>query len=236
MPAQRQLVLWRQTDKPIPAVFTSLNAIDWATIDDRRKVFAPAPSTCQPAETGAWIAAARETGMYYRLDHADRIIEVHSDWDAFSSANGGGLRSRSVSVVGRPLLDFVAGDAPRMFMRAALQAARLLGERRTLPYRCDSPSHRRHFEMAVIAGPERGVLVEHILLREELRSPGMGSAPAKGRGIRCSQCLSLQRWPQPRWLPADQVAIQAPATAVCPTCASRLNEFTCPPVGRAHDR
>lgn len=174
--------------------------------------------------------------MYYRLDHADRIVEVHSDWDVFSVANGGGLRSRSVSVVGRPLLDFVAGDAPRMFMRAALQAARLLGERRKLPYRCDSPSHRRHFEMAVSACPDRSVLVEHVLLREELRAPGEGSAPAMGRGIRCSQCLSLRLLPQRRWLPADHVASQVAATAVCPACAGRLNEFTYLAVDRAHER
>lgn len=88
--------------------------------------------------------------MHYIVDRSNLIVGVDEDWD--SSANEQsepGDAPTADKIVGRPLDAILAGDATRMFVRAALDAARLLGESRRLPYRCDSAHERRRFEMLI---------------------------------------------------------------------------------------
>jgi hypothetical protein len=127
-------------------------------------------------------------------------------------------------VLGRPLESFLAGDATRMFVRASLEAVRLLGQTRVLPYRCDSPTERRQFEMVISLEDSGHVKVAHRLVNLEPRvrhqRPPAGSLVAAWR---CSQCLSVRAAGAPEWVGADAVALDGPpAEDVCPACASRL--------------
>lgn len=154
--------------------------------------------------------------MFYRVDREDRIVAVSEDWDAFAYANGGAgaLGSR---VLGRRLNDFLAGDTTRMYVAAAIQAARVLGRPRTLPYRCDSPHERRRFQMTLTPGADGTVTVSHALLDCVPRSPKPALAAA---GWRCSQCLAVRVEGGTEWLDT------APPRAlrgyeICPACERR---------------
>ena len=162
--------------------------------------------------------------MFYVVDASNRVVEVDGDWDDTLSRNGGAAHALRSRVLGRPLESFLAGDATRMFVRASLDAVRLLGETRVLPYRCDSPTERQQFEMVISLQDSGHVKVAHRLLNREPRvrrqRPPVGSLVAAWR---CSQCLSVRAAGTPDWIGADVAAPDGPlAQDVCPACASRL--------------
>lgn len=179
---------------------------------------------------------------WYEVDAADRLQAVSSDWDVFARANDGpGALSRRV--LGQPLLDFLTGDATRMFIRAVFEATRLTRRPRTLPYRCDAPDLTRQLEMTVTPLARGALRVEHRLLASQPRQrrlalqaqhPHEAGPP---RWLRCSQCLRLAMpgpgspWPD-RVLVDDPIepAVAAGPIAplpvrdlVCPACAARLS-------------
>lgn len=162
--------------------------------------------------------------MFYVVDAANRVVEVDLDWDEFLLHNGGTAQSARDQVLGRALEGFMAGDSTRMFVRVALDAARLKGLTRVLPYRCDSPTERRHFEMIVSPAGAGHVRVDHRLLRADVRPtpgrPWVGRTTARWR---CSQCLAVRQAGSPMWVGADRAAPGGPvAEDVCPDCARRL--------------
>ena len=171
--------------------------------------------------------------MFYVIDANNRLVDVDRDWDSFLSHNGGAAHAASQQVLGQPLDQFLAGDATKMFVRAALDAARLLGQTRALPYRCDSPSERRQFEMVISPVGNGHVKVEHRLLSSQARTT-RPSAPAQPTALwRCSQCLAVRHAGSPDWLSTDVAGLDVAhsgatgthgplAQDVCPSCARRL--------------
>lgn len=156
---------------------------------------------------------------WYRLDATDRIVEVSPDWDVIADhyeAPG----ARAAAVVGKRLSDFLAGDAARMFIRAAVQSARVLGRMVTLPYRCDADSERRRFEMDLVPMPDQGVVIRHRLVSTERRR---ALTPEQRGGWRCSQCLRVRFRGSSTWEETD-VPIRFVALDVCPECSGRLFE------------
>lgn len=161
--------------------------------------------------------------MFYVVDGSNRITDLNPDWDEFATRNGGGAQVTRDQVIGRPLDSFLSGDATRMFVHAALDAVRLLGHTRVLPYRCDSPTERRRYEMVISPAPEGGVRVEHRLISCETRQPRRPEWPATlTSGWRCSQCLSVRLPGSTEWISADAVSRPPLAQDVCPACVSRL--------------
>jgi hypothetical protein len=166
--------------------------------------------------------------MFYVIDAKNCVVDVDSDWDSSLSSNGGAAHAARSQVLGRPLDQFLAGDATKMFVRAALDAARLLGQTRVLPYRCDSPTERRQFEMVISPASGGHVKVEHRLLSSQVRPASRSTSRSTGGphptgGWRCSQCLAVRYAGSLHWTSADVAAAGAPlAQDVCPSCASRL--------------
>jgi hypothetical protein len=168
--------------------------------------------------------------VHYLVDKSNRIIDVDAGWDLAAAEHApegsGPMRQK---IIGHPLEAFLAGDATKMFVRSALDAARLLGQPRRLPYRCDGPDERRRFEMVFTPLGDGQVKVEHVLLEAQPRLPS--TKPAKVRpfaGWRCSQCLRVRPAGSMEWTDA---AIDANAVApndVCPACAKGLFEFASP--------
>jgi hypothetical protein len=165
--------------------------------------------------------------MHYTVDLSNRIIDVGDDWDASLELGGGTASAMRAKVVGRPLEDFMAGDATKMFVRAALEATRLRGETRVLPYRCDCPSERRRFDMVISPLGQGLVRVEHRLVFAQARPPTRSTRPvARARGgWRCSQCLAVRLTSSGEWVEDDDSVKLA--QDVCPACASQL--FESPP-------
>jgi hypothetical protein len=165
--------------------------------------------------------------MHYTVDLSNRIIDVGDDWDAAAEHGGGAAAAMRANVVGKPLEDFMAGDATKMFVRAALEATRLRGETRVLPYRCDSPSERRRFDMVISPLGQGLVRVEHRLVFAEARPPTRSTRPVARAwaGWRCSQCLAVRLTGSGDWVEDDDSVRLA--QDVCPTCARKL--FESPP-------
>ncbi|MEY2654886.1 MAG: hypothetical protein RLZZ524_1914 [Pseudomonadota bacterium] len=181
---------------------------------------------------------------WYEVDAENRLRAVSADWDVFARANDGdGALTRRV--LGRPLTDFLTGDATRMFVRAVFEATRVTGRPRSLPYRCDAPDRTRQLEMTVTPLGGGALRVEHRLLASEPRQRRAplralhADEPGPARWLRCSQCLRLAM-PGPGSPWPDRVLVDDPVDAsttgsppgrtpplpvrdlVCPACAARL--------------
>jgi hypothetical protein len=163
--------------------------------------------------------------MHYVVDRANLIIDVDEGWDAQAVQVQGGLDSVRAKVIGQPLEAFMVGDATKMFVRAALDAARLLRQTRVLPYRCDTVGLLRRFEMVISPLDDGCVRVAHELVearpieirRKEPRSRGLV-------GCRCSQCLRVRLNGGNRWMELELEPQALLAQDICPRCARRLFE------------
>ena len=164
--------------------------------------------------------------QWYLLDAADRIIAVDPYWDQFALTNNGG-GACAARIIGQPLLHFISGDTPRMFMSAVLTGVRLTGKPRQLPYRCDSPTQLRQLEMLIRRLPGDQIRVEHRLLHalpqhslHTLRGVSGTVTPRRPPMLRCSQCLLVHRpafgWTEPDQLPAGRHDF---VETICPRCA-----------------
>lgn len=167
--------------------------------------------------------------VHYVVDQSNRIVGVDENWDASATeqAQPGGAPT-SDRIIGRPLEEFLAGDATKMFVRAALDAARLLGKSRRLPYRCDGPHERRRFEMVISPLAGGNVKVEHVLVETLPRIPRIPSKarshPELSAGWRCSQCLNVRLVGSKEWGQSNPDLSAPLAQDVCPSCARRLFE------------
>lgn len=102
----------------------------------------------------------------YRVDADDLLVWVDEWWIAFAKENGA---SQLVNepFLGRPLWDFVTGeDVCRLYM-AIHARVRTSGTRVLLPFRCDSPSLKRHMRLTITREDSGQLLYECILLRAE---------------------------------------------------------------------
>ncbi len=162
--------------------------------------------------------------MHYLVDKSNRIIDVDENWDDAAARAQGGAGSMREGIIGRPLDGFMVGDATRMFVRAALDAARLSGKTRVLPYRCDNADQHRRFEMVITPLDDGLVQVEHRLLDARPRvARGQPSTRARVlAGWRCSQCLFVRFSGSSDWLDTDLEPGALLAQDICPRCASRL--------------
>src|SRR4051794_38684934 len=92
----------------------------------------------------------------YAIDVADRIIWADGGFAELARAHG--WPQLATAVVGRPLMDFVAGERPRALQAALIARARASHQPLELRYRCDSPVMRRFAVMRIAGRPDGGVV------------------------------------------------------------------------------
>lgn len=159
----------------------------------------------------------------YVLDNQNRIISIAGAWDEFAEENGG-IKSSSKDVCGRPIWDFIKGDATRMWVDAVFQYARILGKVVERPYRCDSPDLKRFMRMRII--PEQGGVlhIEHEILSTEQRSAPINiqnrGNNMNGVSQRCSICgrVNIGGWQEPHGGHADASGGIVVIYTVCEDC------------------
>lgn len=139
----------------------------------------------------------------YWLDPDNRIARVCEAWDSFARANNGEA-ALGVSVVGRPLADFVTGDVTRMWVNALLTLGRLRNSPVERPYRCDSPDEERYMSLRIVPEESGFLRVEHILHTAQRRPEPLFVRPAlfqrQPHHRRCSVCsrvLQDGKWVAP---------------------------------------
>jgi len=164
----------------------------------------------------------------YLLDQNDVIVDVGPGWDEFARENDAPHLDAG-TVLGRKLIDFVAGDDSRMYVRAILNSARLFRRPMVRTYRCDSPDQRRFMEMRLSLTEDGLLKWEHRLLRTEQMQRRMRFRVAAGGRtarltVRCSWCNRLKL--SSHWYEPDQAPLPPDAASgevlvvygICPTC------------------
>jgi hypothetical protein len=95
----------------------------------------------------------RDAPVIYHLDAQDRVIHVNTAWDQALKAADAPYLSRS-NIVGRSLWDGIRDPAVQSIYHQLLARVRM-GRDLRIPIRCDTPSHRRLFELQLLnAGDE----------------------------------------------------------------------------------
>jgi hypothetical protein len=161
--------------------------------------------------------------MLYEVDAQNIVVDVDTEWDAEAERMNGGFGAMRANIVGRPLESFMSGDATKMFVRAALDAARLMGETRVLPYRCDIPGERRHCEMVISPLANGHVKVVHKLVLAVPTAPRHKLRKARAlAGWCCSQCCRVRLSGSDEWVESIQQFDSRLVSDVCQDCAKAL--------------
>lgn len=93
----------------------------------------------------------------YTIDADDRIVRTDEGFAALAREHG--RPELGDAAVGRPLLDFVAGERPRALQRALIARARAAApEPIEVRYRCDAPELRRFAVLRLSAGRDGSVV------------------------------------------------------------------------------
>jgi FixJ family two-component response regulator len=105
--------------------------------------------------------------VVFSIDRHDAIVEVNDAWTTFALANDAPelIHER---VLQRSFWDFIVDATTRQLYGDLLLRVRR-GMPVQFPFRCDSPTARRHLEMRLTPGPDGTVQFESVVLASELR-------------------------------------------------------------------
>jgi hypothetical protein len=136
----------------------------------------------------------------------DTIAWVDHGFDELAIEHG--VPELTESAIGRPLLDFVAGDGPRELQDHLLRRARRSEDPIQFLYRCDAPGVRRMGRMELAAQPGGGVIFTSVFDEVEQRTPPIAlldpdapRSPDGGAAVR--ECAWCNRFDVGGWREAD---------------------------------
>jgi FixJ family two-component response regulator len=105
--------------------------------------------------------------VVFSIDRHDAIVEVNNAWTTFALANDAPELVHG-RILQRSFWDFIADATTRQLYGDLLLRVRR-GMPVRFPFRCDSPTARRHLEMRLTPGPDDAVQFESVVLASELR-------------------------------------------------------------------
>jgi hypothetical protein len=127
----------------------------------------------------------------YAIDAGDRIVWTDEGFTTLAAQHG--LADLPRDAIGRPLIEFVAGERPRSLQRALIARARATPSKAPLElrYRCDSPQMRRFAVLQMAGRPDGGVVFTTWFEATEDRpyQPLLERKPRQG-----SQTVELCAW------------------------------------------
>ena len=88
----------------------------------------------------------------YVLDGHDAITSVSPAWLAFARENGA-QELTAQAVLGHSLWNFIQGAETVRLYQAILRRVRSNSSRVVVPFRCDSPTLRRHMRLEISSQP-----------------------------------------------------------------------------------
>ena len=168
--------------------------------------------------------------LSFGINARAEIVAVSDEWEEHVA--DGALPG--AALIGRVLWDFFA-DSTTKELYARLVNNLSVGGSVSVPYRCDTASRRRWFEMTIARRAGERVEFTSRLLRQENRAPVALFQPAYARDERmvrmCSWCQRIAA-PDGQWLSVD-VAVTASRLleretmprithGICPGCADGL--------------
>ncbi len=170
----------------------------------------------------------------YRIDATDKIVWVDTLWLAFANENGAAELTQE-SVLGRPLWDFIAGDGTRRLFAELHSRVRTSLNSVLLPFRCDSPSLKRHMRLHISAGDEGELFYESTLVRVEPQRYVAALDPEQTRSscvLTMCSCCKRALLETVGWLELEDIAARlhlfdSPEVpdlrySVCPDCGQTV--------------
>jgi hypothetical protein len=171
----------------------------------------------------------------YRVDGSDVLVWVDAWWLAFARENGAPELTEEF-VLGRNLWEFVADCSTQKLYQRIHVRVRSTRKPVVLPFRCDSPTVRRHMRLTILGEDADHLLYEGMLTRVETRSPLAVLDPACPRAdallTMCSFCKRALSEPS-GWLEVEDAAARlglfeqpkAPRLSytVCEDCSNLLS-------------
>jgi hypothetical protein len=175
-----------------------------------------------PGEGHASWAVARDDTIAWVDRGFDQLAGIH------------GLPDLPDRVVGRPLIEFVAGSRPRALQQRLLARARASSDPLVLHYRCDAPHERRIGLLELTGQPGGGVIFATTFVECTGRSRQPLLDPAVPRGDRvireCAWCNKFHAGGA--WCEVEEAAEMVAGTpgaplprvehGVCDTCEMLL--------------
>lgn len=177
-----------------------------------------------------------DTPVQYRVAHDGTITSVDETFEAFARENGApGLAQ---AVIGRPIVDFLAGPEVRSLYETLMERVRASHGRFEFPFRCDAPDLRRFMRMRMEPLADGGLCFTATLEREEPREPvpvewlmsRLDSRDARDLVALCSWCKRV-RCDDGAWREVEEVMARglmdrdrtiAISHAACPTCEAEM--------------
>ena len=170
----------------------------------------------------------------YRVDAADQLVWVDERWLAFARENGA-TELTEERVLGRSIWDFVSGDATRRVFLELHDRIRQTGKTIVVPFRCDSPTLKRHMRLTISRADAGQLLYQSVVIRVEpqrrLRVLDMSKRRSSAILTMCS-CCKRALLESRGWLDVEDVSVrlrlfearEIPSLryTVCPECATKI--------------
>lgn len=176
------------------------------------------------------------TALTYRIDSADRIIDVNDAWAVFAVANSG-EHLLPPGVLGSALFAAISDASTREVYRLLLQRVRKDRTPLRFRFRCDGPRQRRLLQMTV-SGSTDNVVAFSTLLIASTKRPAVrlidAAQPRTDALLRvCGWCMRVAM-PDDRWTEVGQAIavmglLEQPSLpqithGMCPRCFETLDK------------
>lgn len=194
------------------------------------------PPWQEDGETAPSDPPGEEGVTTWTVDPEGRIESVGGLWVSFARANKG-EDTLPPTILGRPILDFFSPASVREILQYLMEAARRQGTSVRVPYRCDSPSEFRRFELSIHPRPDGGIQFESRIGRVEPRAQPLeildpSAERSDERLTLCAWCKAVEDpGERGRWRSLDaairQLDLLDPpfpelSHGLCPSCHNAL--------------
>ncbi|MCU0800471.1 MAG: hypothetical protein MUD11_01635 [Rhodobacteraceae bacterium] len=162
---------------------------------------------------------------FYVLSFDNKIIDTSDDWNR-GAAMPGGQGARSENVLGACIWSVVAGRDTQTYLNALFFTCRRTQAAVTVPYRCDTPTEARLFEMEIEPLSDDGLKVSHRQMpNADIGVPTLSGHDGTFPQEQCSQCLRLAHgdgWVES--FPFLRAGTKGLHYTVCPSCKAEALE------------
>ena len=156
---------------------------------------------------------------FYVLSFDNKITATSADWNK-EAAKQDGHAARSESVLGLSIWSVIQGADTQSFLNALFFVCRKTQQPVTVPYRCDTPTEARLFEMEIEPLSDEGLRVSHYIMPDpDLDGQTLALHDGAFPQEQCSQCLRVQHmgvWAES--FPLLRAGTKGLHYTVCPAC------------------
>ncbi|MBN2664846.1 MAG: hypothetical protein JXR68_14460 [Bacteroidales bacterium] len=167
----------------------------------------------------------------YKINKDNIIVDIFDDWIRAAVTGKASNLADLNNVIGKNILSYFHNDTTQMYYNTVFQKCRLLQQKHSLEYRCDSPTHKRYMKMELVPFANKDINILNYLLKEEPFSyPIYIHESTKNNktlyNIRCSICNNIKLKGENQWIKPDALTKVEEQSlfvihSVCPDCQKK---------------